>query len=87
MNKREMKKRIYEIDFAIYELVLFLDTHPTNRKAMELHCEYRNKRAEAIAAYEAQYGDYISTIKDVPATECWKWLKGPWPWENNFMEG
>ena len=87
MNKKELKRKICEIDFAIYELVLFLDTHPTNKKALELLSEYRNKREEAIATYETQFGDYATMIKDVRATDCWQWLKGPWPWENNFMEG
>lgn len=90
MNERARLKRfIYEMDFVIYELVLFLDSHPTNRKAMELMKEYRRKRSELIAEYEKRFGEYIVTIDDVPVTETesWKWLQGPWPWENDFMEG
>lgn len=86
MSKWELKCRIYELDFALHELVLFLDSHPTNRKAMELTTKYRERRKELIGMYEAKYGPYIVTTKDVPATGCWKWLEGPWPWENNFME-
>ena len=41
MNKAQMKRKIFEYDFAIHELVLFLDSHPTNRKALELIKEYR----------------------------------------------
>ena len=85
-RKSEMKKNIHELDFALHELNLFLDTHPTNVKAMELLREYRKKRQEAIALYEERYGKYISTVKDVPCGACWKWLEGPWPWENSFME-
>ena len=50
--KRELKKKIYSLDFAIHELVLFLDTHPTNKKAMELLREYRMKRRECVELYE-----------------------------------
>ena len=85
-RKSEMKKNIHELDFALHELNLFLDTHPTNVKAMELLREYRKKRQEAIALYEERYGKYISTVKDVPCGACWKWLEGLWPWENSFME-
>ena len=82
MNTRnELKKKIHALDFAIHELVLFLDTHPTNRKAMALLKEYRNKRAECIKEYERQFGPYIATTDDVPAEGCWEWLKGKWPWE------
>lgn len=86
MNKCELKRKIYELDFAIHELVLFLDSHPTSRRAFELLKDYRHKRKELIEAYESRFGKYIVTTDDVPATGCWEWLKGPWPWENNFME-
>ena len=87
MTKAELKRKIYEYDFAIHELVLFLDSHPTNKKAMELLKEFREKRKQAIAIFEENYGKYIVTCEDVPADGCWKWLESPWPWENNFMEG
>lgn len=86
MSKKEMKIKIYQLDFAIHELVLFLDSHPTSKKAMELLCEYRNKREECVNLYEQRYGEFIVTPKDVPAENCWKWLEGPWPWENEFWE-
>lgn len=86
MNKKELKRRIFELDFAIHELVLFLDSHPTNHKAMELLCEYRKKRSECVEMYEEHFGDFIVHVDDVPASGCWQWLKGPWPWENGFME-
>ncbi|MGI6280469.1 MAG: spore coat protein CotJB [Acutalibacteraceae bacterium] len=85
-RKAEAKKRIHELDFAIHELVLFLDTHPTNMKALGLLNDYRMKRKQAIDQYEANFGKYIDTASEVPVGTCWKWLDGPWPWENNFME-
>lgn len=87
MSKAELKRRIFSYDFAIHELVLFLDTHPTNRKAMALLEEYRKKRSQLVTAFEERYGTFIMKTCDVPASDCWKWLEGPWPWENNFMEG
>ena len=83
MNDRfNLKKKIHAIDFAIHELVLFLDTHPMNRKAMELLKEYRKKRKECIALYEEKYGPYIVTPADATANGRWEWLESPWPWEN-----
>ena len=87
MSKRELKRRIYELDFAIHELVLFLDTHPTNKKAMELLCEYRKIREELVKVYENRFGPYVVISDDVKPDGCWEWLKGPWPLENGFMEG
>ncbi len=82
MNKQALKKKIHALDFAIHELVLYLDTHPTCKKAMALLKEYRQKRKECIALYEEKYGPYIVTPADVPANGCWQWLDSPWPWEN-----
>ncbi len=83
MNSKEnLKKKIHALDFAIHELVLYLDTHPTSKKAMELLKEYRNKRKECIALFEEKYGPYIVTPADVPISACWQWLESPWPWEN-----
>ena len=86
-DKATLKRQIYELDFALHELVLFLDSHPTNRRAMELMCEYREKRAKLVDAYEQRFGKYIVTVKDVPMSERWEWLDSPWPWDTDFMEG
>ena len=45
-KKENLKKVIHELDFALHELNLYLDTHPTNIKAMELLKEYRKKRQD-----------------------------------------
>ena len=87
MNKAELKRKIFEIDFALHELNLFLDSHPTNKKAAELLAGYRVQRRELVEIYESQFGKLIICPEDAPAEVCWEWLKGPWPWENNFMEG
>lgn len=39
-----MKKRIQALDFAIYETVLFLDTHPTDRRALSALNDYKKRR-------------------------------------------
>lgn len=86
-EQAKLKIKIYELDFAIHELVLFLDTHKDSEKAMRLMDEYRKKRCELVEKYEAEYGPYIVTPADVPLGGCWKWIDGPWPWDNNFLEG
>ena len=37
--------------------------------------------------FEKNYGPFIMIPRNTPKSDCWKWLEGPWPWENNFMEG
>ncbi len=82
MNDRKMlKRKIHEFDFSIKEMELYLDVHPTCRRALMLLDELRRKRKELVAAYEQRFGPYIVTTNDAPATEPWRWIDSPWPWE------
>ncbi len=83
-EKMKLRRRLYELDFAIYELILFLDSHPESEKALELMREYREKRAAVMAEYREKFGDLIITAADAPAEGSWKWTDGPWPWDNDF---
>lgn len=87
MNEKAMlKKKIHEYDFALHELNLFLDSHPTNERAFALLKEYRKMREALIKQYVEKFGNYVNTVDDARAEGCFEWLKGPWPWENGFME-
>ena len=83
-EKMKLRRRLYELDFAIYELTLFLDSHPESEKALELMREYREKRAAVADEYREKFGDLIRTAADAPAEGSWKWTDGPWPWDNDF---
>ena len=79
-NKCMLRRRITALDFALYELVEYLDTHPCDTRALSLREEYKAKRAECIREYEAQFGPYIVTTNDVMG-DRWSWIDNPWPWE------
>lgn len=82
MNERKMlKRRIDALAFSIHELILFLDTHPDNRQAMQMLREFRRRRNEAIANYESKFGALVETTDDVNPTDYWNWIDSPWPWE------
>ena len=85
-DKAKMKKKIWELDFALHELVLFLDTHPASASALELMKEYRERRRKAVKEYEEAYGPLNETVRKVAPDGVWKWIDGPWPWEIRFTE-
>ncbi len=85
-DKRTLRRKIYEIDFAIHELVLYLDTNPKCQKGLALLDKFRNLRAEAVKEYEQRFGKYILTPKDAGDGNRWNWIDSPWPWEKEFME-
>ena len=80
-EKRMMKQSIESLCFSILETELYLDTHPRDAKALQMLREYRRRKRDAIATYEAKFGRYIVTKSDVPATDRWSWIDSPWPWE------
>jgi len=73
--REEMIMKIRELDFAIIELALYLDTHPDDRKALCLHREYAKEVKELKDKYQKVYGPL--TI-NYPCNK-WRWLEEPWP--------
>ena len=57
MSRREMMMKIRELDFAIIELGLYLDTNPDDEKALCLHREYTKKVKDLKDKYQ-KYMDH-----------------------------
>ncbi|MCD8026911.1 MAG: spore coat protein CotJB [Clostridiales bacterium] len=80
MTEREILiKKISTYQFAALDLQLFLDTHPNDRKTLMKMKEYRDMAEPLIEEYEKKYGPLT---KDMTSTNNWRWIRGPWPWEN-----
>lgn len=78
--KSAVEKRIAAYQFALYDLALFLDSHPHDEKAMHLRSLYKERLTKLITEYEQHYGKYVATAADVE--ESWlEWVKDPWPWD------
>lgn len=81
MSEREqLRRRISAMDFAIFEIELFLDTHPNDANAMMARSQYRKRRAELVADYEKRFGPYVVTTNDING-QRWTWIDNPWPWD------
>ena len=79
--REEMITKIKELDFAIIELALYLDTHPDDEKALCLHRRYAKELKELKDKYQKVYGPLSIYF---PCNK-WRWLEEPWPWERgNF---
>ncbi len=79
-SKQEaMLKDIQAIDVYLYDLVLFLDTHPCDKEALAVYRKY-NEQAKAMRKrYEDLYGPL--TITYAEDENYWQWVGSPWPWE------
>ncbi len=80
-NKNMLLKEIQQLSFRLYDLTLFLDTHPTEQCAIKDYNETLNKYKSMVCNFEKLYGPLTLMGIDENANE-WKWTKGPWPWEN-----
>lgn len=85
-DKEKLFRKVCEIDFALHELGLFLDSHPENEKALRLLKDYREMKAATREEYEKRFGPLMVVPCDTPATKPWQWIKSPWPWEIGFGE-
>jgi len=65
--------------FVLDELRLFLDTHPTDRAALEHWDRVSKVRNEAVNEYTMCFGP-IESYRVVNDCE-WAWVEEPWPWE------
>lgn len=75
----KLLKRIQEIDFSIYETVLYLDVYPDCREALAYYHSLLDARETLISEYEHRVGPL--TMLGNKSAESWDWVKGPWPWQ------
>lgn len=81
MSEREkLLRHIMEYDFAMGEMVLYLNTHPYEKKAISIHRMLADKSKELTERYENEYGPLTS--KNTRSEDVWTWAIEPWPWDN-----
>lgn len=81
MNDRQaLMRNIQAIGLSMYDLHLFLDTHPEDRTALELYKRYRAKYDALVGEYERQYGP-LTAGSEASTRDGWRWVEDPWPWE------
>ena len=72
-------RAIQMYDFYLYDLNLFLDTHPNDRNALAKFNEIKKRRQQAIDIYTEKYGPLKAVQND--SDEHFYWTDDPWPWE------
>lgn len=80
MNQKQLLMYITQVSFGLTEAVLFLDTHPCDKEAMEYYQQMKKLRKEALEKYECNYGPLLTDGNN--DMDTWEWTKTPWPWQN-----
>lgn len=77
MSKKEkLLRSLSSAQFALWELHLYLDTHPSDMTAISLHNQYKTKYDALLYEYEQNFGPLSPKMG-----EGVEWLKNPWPWD------
>lgn len=76
-DKRSMSNQLSAIQFAMWELHLYLDTHPEDIGALKLYNKYEEKYCILLDEFESKFGPLYST-RGTPGV---RWLRNPWPWD------
>ena len=78
-NRQKLMDIISESSFALYDIVLYLDTHPCDEEALRCYNDYRQIRKAAVNEYITTFGPLNSF--QVTCNNYFSWVNGPWPWE------
>lgn len=79
MEKNDLLSRMQGYRFAAYDMLLYLDTHPEDKKAFGMYKDLVCKAKSLMTDYEKNYGP-LSAFSAASDDE-FEWLKSPWPWE------
>lgn len=75
-------RRLQQLDFAIQEVVLYLDSYPGCRRALDRYHRLLCERARAAAECAEVNGPLTAWSNE--NTDAWDWVGNPWPWQSDF---
>ncbi|MGI6069804.1 MAG: spore coat protein CotJB [Blautia sp.] len=73
-ERERLQREIAKVSFALDDLVLYLDTHPTEEQAITLRQDLITKRKQLLGEFDRQF---YPLTKDCIGL----WTEGPMPWE------
>ncbi len=93
LDRAALLKEINEASFAVTDLTLYLDTHPTDKDALGFFTTCMDKRKKAMQEYEAKFeplmvdcvnpagNNSTNSMTNYPEEDHWTWSDGPLPWD------
>ena len=76
---RKLLEQIRAVDFALYEVVLYLDVYPHSCDALETYHKLKAQREALRKEYESICGPLTAFGNESGAS--WDWIASPFPWE------
>ena len=69
------------VDFTLVDLMLYLDTHPTCKEAMEYFNHYAKVKNKMMKEFSMLYFPLTNDLAE--STTEWRWGNAPLPWERS----
>ena len=66
---------------AVNDILLYLDTHPDDEKALAFFEDVSDRRNQLLAEYAKDYGPLTVDTASKTCETSWKWSQQPFPWE------
>ena len=82
LKRNELLKKLTMIDFMALDLHLYINTNPTDNRAIEMYNKYVSESKVLKKEYETQFGPLTSYRTE--GQEGWDWADCPWPWQAEF---
>ena len=78
---QKLLQQIRTVDFALYEVILYLDVYPNDCEALHTYHQLVARHKTLCQQYEQTCGPITATGNESHTT--WDWIKKPFPWEND----
>lgn len=75
----KLLEQIRAVDFALYEVILYLDVYPHSCDALETYHKLKAQREALHREYESTHGPL--TAFGNQSNTAWNWIGSPFPWE------
>ena len=80
MARADLLRCLQEQSFAMHDISLYLDTHPTDAEALAAFQEHAEKYRALAEVYAERFG--VLCKEQVSDENGWAaWSNTPWPWE------
>ncbi|MBQ7288459.1 MAG: spore coat protein CotJB [Clostridia bacterium] len=78
-DRKTLLRELSAVQFAAWELQIYLDTHPQDRQALQAMQKYQRETEKLAREFEERFGPITAsdTLDDMSFT----WINNPWPWE------
>lgn len=78
-SREKLLSDIQKYNFTLYDLALYMDTHPTEKSALDMYRDINTKLNSLMEEYKNTYGPM--NITENLSENSWTWINSPWPWE------